>query len=196
MPGDVLAGTQPVIQSESSASSIGSGNFQVSGMLEPDYQAGFGKIQQEIADEKDKQEHQEFYDQFGINLDNMSDEDKQLIEQLFQYYEKYKDTGDSAWYEKLFETIYNLQSTSSARKWEEEMSNTAFSRLVADIERAGYNPWIALQSGYGQASTPSVSAASSSNVSKSEQDTQRYAAKLNLIGQVLNGIFRMIGGLI
>lgn len=61
------------------------------------------------------------------------------------------------------------KSTQSARAWDEYMSNTAYSRAFADLERAGVNPYLLLNNGsspstsVGAASKPSYSYSKSSN---------------------------------
>ena len=60
------------------------------------------------------------------------------------------------------EYVRNLASAKAQRDWEEYMSNTQVQRSMKDIEAAGLNPWLALQSaGFGGA-VPSGASASSS----------------------------------
>lgn len=89
------------------------------------------------------------------------------------FLEAYQQTGDDAWLEKYLDDLLSQYNTQSARDYETQMSNTAFSRLVEDIKSAGYNPWMALQSGMNSASTPSVAASGTSGVSQSSQKTQK-----------------------
>ena len=60
------------------------------------------------------------------------------------------------------EYVRNEASAKSQRDWEEYMSNTQVQRAMKDIEAAGLNPWLAIQSaGFGGA-VPTGAAASSS----------------------------------
>ena len=68
------------------------------------------------------------------------------------YYEMYQKTGNEAYLEKLIDSVYQLENAASARDYEKMMSDTGFSRLVADIEKSGYNPWLALQGSMSSAS--------------------------------------------
>lgn len=66
---------------------------------------------------------------------------------------------------------FNAEEAQKARDFEKMMSDTAFQRQMADIERAGYNPYLALGAGNG-AAVPSGQAASSSALSVSPRDNK------------------------
>lgn len=60
------------------------------------------------------------------------------------------------------EWVRNEASAKEQRAWEERMSNTQVQRAMKDIEAAGLNPWLAVQSaGFGSV-VPQGAAASSS----------------------------------
>lgn len=63
------------------------------------------------------------------------------------------------------------------RDWEEEMSNTAYQRQVADMQKAGVNPALMYGSGASGASTPSGTAASS----VSPQGTMSFSDLMQLV---------------
>lgn len=56
---------------------------------------------------------------------------------------------------------FTANEAQKQRDWEQEMSNTAYQRQVADMRAAGVNPALAMNSGSNGASTPSGSSATS-----------------------------------
>lgn len=71
---------------------------------------------------------------------------------------------------------YNSNQAELQRQWEEHMSSTAYQRQAADLEAAGLNPYLALGTVSGGASTPSGSSASSSPGSASMANNKLTAA--------------------
>lgn len=55
---------------------------------------------------------------------------------------------------------FNAEQAQIERDWQERMSNSAYSRAIADLKKNGINPYMALN-GLSAASTPSGAAASS-----------------------------------
>lgn len=66
---------------------------------------------------------------------------------------------------------YERQSVNSARAWDEYMDSTKIQRLTKDIEAAGLNPWLAIQSGLsaGGAAANTATAGGSARSRSSKQ---------------------------
>lgn len=58
------------------------------------------------------------------------------------------------------------KATQSARAWDEYMNNSAYSRGFADLERAGVNPYLLLNSGSAPATSPGAASKPSYSYSK------------------------------
>lgn len=74
-------------------------------------------------------------------------------------------------YEAYLQNVNNrneAKAVQSARSWDEYMSNTAYSRAFADLDRSGINPYLLLNSG----SSPATSVGSASKGSYSQKSMQ------------------------
>lgn len=74
---------------------------------------------------------------------------------------------------------FNADEAQKAREWQEMMSNTAYSRAMADAKKAGINP--ALIFSQGGASTPTGSSAYA-NVQGSTSPSRGYNNVANVVG--------------
>lgn len=77
---------------------------------------------------------------------------------------------------------FNANEAKKNRQWQEEMSNTAYQRAVADMKKAGINPILGLGMA-NSASTPSGSVASGST-SSSRGYTGQDNGLLGLLGTI------------
>lgn len=89
--------------------------------------------------------------------------------------------------ERIASENFNKQEAEISRKWQEEMSNTSYQRMMNDLKQAGINPFFAISQ--GGASTPQgASARSSSNPSGANATRDDMADFLKLIGMFTAGI--------
>lgn len=84
---------------------------------------------------------------------------------------------------------FNSEEAYKNRLWQEEMSNTAYQRQVADMIKAGLNPILSVYKGSG-ASTPSGSSASSSTPSgaSASPDTSIISGFVQLLSSGLKSM--------
>lgn len=102
-------------------------------------------------------------------------------------------------YQELYlKWIMENYFTNSARSYDQYMSNTSFSRLMKDIEAAGYNPWLALQSNIGSASYGGGTSAGSisSNIlsSQTSRENNKRTTSTSTKNTVIKGLFDVFGG--
>lgn len=80
---------------------------------------------------------------------------------------------------------YERASINSARAWSEYMDNTQYQRRVADLKKAGLNPWLAVQNGISGSGAPTVdTGGSAKNQTKSDQSMSALAALITAIVKI------------
>lgn len=103
--------------------------------------------------------------------------------------------GDAS-YENELNRLFNSAESAAQRKWasdetklqrewETEMSNSAYTRAVSDLKRAGINPILAYQ---GAAQTPTGSVASGSSASTNAAGGQVASDLIGSAGSLLTGL--------
>lgn len=65
------------------------------------------------------------------------------------------------------EQDYERAAINSARAWEDYLDSTKYQRMKADLEKAGMNPWLALQNGASASASGATSSTGGSHTSKS-----------------------------
>lgn len=79
---------------------------------------------------------------------------------------------------------FNAEEAQKTREWQQEMSNSAYSRAVADLKSAGINPY-ALLSGMSSSSTPSGATGSGSSA-YSNSHTGNYSSGSRISSQLIS----------
>lgn len=79
---------------------------------------------------------------------------------------------------------FNAEEAKKTREWQEAMSNSAYSRAVADLKSAGINPY-ALLSGMSSSSTPSGATGSGSSA-YSNSHTGSYNSSSRIASQLIS----------
>lgn len=97
-------------------------------------------------------------------------------------------TGDLDYARELetlgYQNAFNASEAQKQRDWEERLANSAYQRAVADMSKAGLNPYLAYSQ--GGSATPSGSAASS-GTGVALRSGQQFAQLLgNVIGLLSN----------
>lgn len=88
------------------------------------------------------------------------------------------------------QNIFNSAEAQKSRDFQERMSNTAYQRAVADMQKAGINPILAFQQ--GGSSAPSGASASSGSGSASGSNFKGSSSS----SDILQGLLKVIAGLI
>lgn len=129
----------------------------------------------------------------SISLDDLFGSSAKSLDPVLQsYFNMYQKTGNEAYLEKLLVYNASLSSTASAREWQEKMYNTEFQRMMADIKNAGYNPWLALQSGVSGSGGFTTSSAGSPSSSASSEAVSERNNERNVGAEITGSVIRAL----
>lgn len=94
------------------------------------------------------------------------------------------DTGINTW-QKYEDRKFNAEEAEKQRSWEQEMSNTAYQRSVADMKAAGINPAM-MYANNGQGATTPTGSSASSHASNSSNILSGIANVINSAASLTN----------
>lgn len=89
---------------------------------------------------------------------------------------------------------FNSEEAEKSRSWQESMSNTAYQRQRADLESAGYNPLLAINSGGASAPSGATASSSSGTVGSNFSGSAR-AGSLGELASTVSSAFGAFGSM-